>query len=231
MANFQLREKAIQLRFKGATYGQIKKALGVTKSTLSDWLRNLPLTEKQLELLSYSRLKSREVARERYRNTRKGQKLARLKYIYQKQRKELLPLSEKELFLAGTFLYWGEGTKMHGRISISNTDPRVMKFVLYWMVYSLKIPAGKIKVHLHLYNDMDFKQSINFWSEILGLPKSQFRKPYIKKTNREGLTHKGFGYGTCKLYVYSVTLSERVAMAIKSISDSYGVKDKTFWYN
>ncbi len=142
-----------------------------------------------------------------------------------------MPLTKKELFLAGLFLYWGEGDKKSGRVCISNTDPRIVKFALYWMINVLKIPRKKIKVGLHLYKDMSVEESINFWSKHLNIPKQQFNKPYIKSTNRAGLTYKSFGHGTCKLYVGSVVLSEMMAMSIKAISDQYGDKDEIFWYN
>lgn len=231
MAKTLLRERAIKLRIQGYTYGQIKRELKLAKSTLSSWLRNLPLDEKQFELLSKNRERAKDLAVERYIETRKKQKLTRLKLVFNEQYEMLLPLSEKELFLCGLFLYWGEGDKMHGRISISNTDPKVIKFALYWMTNSLKIPKKKIKINLHLYRDMNIREAINFWSETLGIVKTQFNKPYIKKTNRAGLTYKSFGHGTCKLYFGSTLLSEKIAMSVKVISDQYGAKNDLFWYN
>lgn len=231
MAKIILREQAIKLRTQGHTYGQIKRELKVAKSTLSGWLRNLPLDEKQLELLAKNRERAKDLAIERYIETRKNQKFARLKLVLNEQCRKLLPLSEKELFLCGLFLYWGEGEKRHGIISISNTDPRVIKFALYWMTNLLKIPREKIRINLHLYKDMSIDEATNFWSNILDIPKIQFNKPYIKKTNREGLTYKSFGHGTCKLYAGSVLLSEKIAMSIKAISDKYGAKNNLFWYN
>ena len=231
MAHYILREKVIKLRLQGATYGQIRRSLGVSKSTLSDWLRNLPLTREQMELLSINRERAKDLGREKFRITYKKKKLKRLRSVYKEQWDKFIPLSENELFLAGVFLYWGEGDKMHGHVTISNTDPRVIKFSLYWMIYSLKIPKEKIKVGLHVYKDMNIKETISFWSKTLGMPKNQFRKPYVKKTNRSELTYKGFGRGTCKLYAGSVILSEKIAMTIKAISDKYGAKDEIFWYN
>ncbi|HSX40517.1 MAG TPA: hypothetical protein VLF68_02795 [Candidatus Saccharimonadales bacterium] len=231
MAKRILREQAIQLRLQGKTYGQIKRELGIQKSTLSGWLRKLPLTDTQQEILSKNREMNLDLGREKYRETRQKQRLERLQKIFSQQENALLPLTARELFLAGVFLYWGEGEKTHGVVSISNTDPRVVVFALLWMTKSLKIPKEKIKIQLHLYKDMDSEDAINFWSKKLAISKEQFRKPYIKKSNREGLTYKSFGHGTCKLYFGSVLLSEKIAMSIKAISGFYGAKDTLFWYN
>ncbi len=231
MSKILLREQAIKLRIQGYTYGQIKRELNLAKSTLSGWLSKLPLNEEQLELLSKNQERSKDLSREKYIATRKKQRLARLEQVLNQQNDSLLPLSGKELFLSGLFLYWGEGEKRHGVISISNTDPKVIKFALYWMTNSLEIPRGKIRINLHLYKDMNRDEATSFWSDTLNIPTTQFNKPYIKKTNREGLTYKGFGHGTCKLYAGSVVLSEKIAMSIKAISDKYGAKSALFWYN
>ena len=84
---------------------------------------------------------------------------------------------------------------------------------------------------MHLYKDMNVGDAIKFWSKTLIISKEQFYKPYIKKTNREGLTYKNFGHGTCRLVSGSTYLSEKIAMSIKSISDKYGAKSEIFWYN
>ncbi len=230
MAHILLREQATKLRLKGYTFGQIKRELGIAKATLSNWLSKLPLTEEQLLLLDKNKLSSRDIAVEKFRNTYKEKRLVRLKKIYCEQEK-MLPLSEKELFIAGLFLYWGEGEKKLGRVSVSNTDPKIIKFTLIWMTQALRIPKEKIKAALHLYKDMDIEESTNFWVDVLDFSKMQFTKPYIKNTNREGLTYKGFGHGTCKIYHHNVELSQKIAMSIKTISDFYGEKDEIFWYN
>lgn len=231
MAHKALRTEAIRLRLQGYTYGQIKRELNLAKSTLSDWLKNLPLSEETLQNLSKNREISRDIRVERFRQTYRNKWISRLSKILTKQERLLLPLSERELFIAGAFLYWGEGSKHRGWVSISNTDPRVILFSLYWMTKNLKIPKKRINVRLHLYSDMNIEEEITFWSATLGIPKAQFKPPYIKKTTREGLSYKSFGHGTCNLITFNMGLSEKIAMSIKAIAGYYGAKSELFWYN
>jgi len=59
------KEKAIKLRLEGQSYSQIKAELGVSKSTLSGWLGDYPLSSERINELrahSFKRI-------ERYRNT------------------------------------------------------------------------------------------------------------------------------------------------------------------
>jgi hypothetical protein len=219
------RQKAIDLRKKGKTYGQIRQELGITKSTLSDWLSKYPLSKEQLALLGKNKANSRQIAIEKTSIAKQKKHQFRIESTYKEQKKYWVSLSQKELEIAGLFLYWGEGNKrLNGSVFINNTDPSVLKFALYWYLKGLRISKEKIKVDLHLYSDMNIQEEISFWSRALKLPVSQFRKPYIKASTRVGIDQKGFGHGTCGLNVNDVLLKEKIIMGIKAISDYYTLK-------
>jgi hypothetical protein len=225
MARIIDRQKAIDLRKQGKTYGQIKQELGIAKSTLSDWLSEYSLSEEQLNLLKLNKEQSRQVASEKNRVTKRKKHDKRLDIAYQKEKKRWKSLTKREIELAGIFLYWGEGAKlMNGAVFLNNTDPQVLKFTLYWMTYTLGVSKEKIEVFLHLYNDMDIKKEMEYWSKELKMPLAQFAKPYIKESLRVNLTQKGFGHGTCGLRVCDVLLKEKIMMAIKAIADDYSSK-------
>ena len=223
MARTIERQNAIKLRKQGKTYGQIKKKLGISKSTLSDWLSKYPLSQEQLNFLKQNRKYNRQVAIEKTIIVKQKKREVRIQSTYREQQKYWVSLSQRELELAGIFLYWGEGNKrLDGSVFLNNTDPKVMKFALYWYINGLKIPKEKIKVALHLYNDMNVEDEITFWSKILNMPLSQFRKPYIKSSTRINIDHKGYGHGTCGLVVNDVRLKEKLMMSIKALADYYG---------
>jgi transposase len=49
------KRQAVELRGKGMSYGLISEKLGISKSTLSNWLKDLPYTpnEQVLSRISY----------------------------------------------------------------------------------------------------------------------------------------------------------------------------------
>ena len=201
------------------SYSQIKKILKVSKSTLSLWLRNYPLSKQRIrELRDWN-----EQRIERCRETKRKKKEERLNQFYKEQKKLLFPFNKREFFLAGLFLYLGEGKKSDlFELSLSNTDPSIIKFFIAWLLKSLLVPKEKIKIHLHLYNDMDIKKEVEFWSKTLDIPLNQSTKPYIKKTSSSRINHKGgFGHGTCNAKVGDARLTEKVHMAMKAITDKY----------
>lgn len=225
MARIKDRQKAIELRKQGKTYSEIRRKLRIPKSTLSNWLSKYPLTREQLELLEKTIKRNKDLAVERCRLTKQKKREMRLKRLYQEGRKRLLPLPKGQFYLSGLLLYWGEGSKsLRSAISLNNTDPKVVKFYLYWLTKALKIPKNKIKVYVHLYSDMDIQKSLEFWSKELKISLNQFNKPYIKKSKRVDIDHKGFGHGTCTLAVHDVRLRERIMMEINAIADYYSEK-------
>lgn len=225
MAKILDRRKTIELRKLGKTYNEILQEVKVSKSTISSWLSSYPLTSKQAKLLDKSRKRRKYFSIEKVRITKQRKRESRLLETYKNEGVRWSSLNKKELELAGLFLYWGEGNKrLNGPISLNNTDPQVLKFTLYWLLYGLKIPRDKIRVYLHLYSDMDKKTELQYWSKELSLHLGHFTKPYIKESKRENVDHKGFGHGTCGLVVSNVLLKEKIMMGIKAIADRYSKK-------
>ena len=144
----------------------------------------------------------------------------RLKEVYKKVSKDIGQFSKREIFLLGLFLYWGEGTKRASySTQLTNTNPAMLIFFIKWLQL-LGVDKKDLKVKLHLYSDMDIKESIAFWSKILKIDISQFKKSYIKETTLKSITYKnGFGKGTCCVIFEDRDLWEYIMMGLKYISD------------
>jgi len=218
MVNSFLHIQAIELRKQGKSYSQIKQVLGLSKSTLSGWLKDMPLSRKEIDALLWHN----EKRIEKCRNTKLQHKEEKNKQEYEYASKNILPLSDRELLIAGLFLYWGEGGKTNeAQTVISNIDPKLVQFAVYWLMKCFHIRKDKFKAKLHIYSDMDEEKSISYWMNILGFERTQFNKTYIKKTRIRNLSYKGFGYGTCNVYIGSVDVKRKIMMGIKAIADNY----------
>lgn len=210
------KQKAIALRKKGYSYSQIKEKLGINKSTLSGWLYDMPLSEKRIrELRDFSPKRI-----ERYRNTMRVKREVKNQMAYQKIAKMIGNISDREFLISGLFLYWAEGSKTKKfSIGLTNTNPAMLVLFIKWLQF-FNVPKSKLKIHLHLYSDMNIKKQINFWSKTLNIPISQFRKPYIKKTTLSSITYtNGFGQGTCSVILENGEISTQVMMGIQYIQD------------
>ena len=209
------------MRKEGASYSQIKAKLKVSKSSLSLWLHNMPLPEKRLrELRDWNAVRI-----ERFSNTMRRKREGRWSEVRKRVAKDIGKFSKRELFITGLFLYWGEGAKTSvASTSLSNTDPAMIRFFIQWLEL-LGVPKNRLRVYVHLYSDMDIKQELRYWSKTLDLPLSSFRKPYIKTSNRSGLSYsQKFTHGTCNVIYGNRDVSEYVLMALDYIRTEFAPK-------
>lgn len=222
MARYKQKSEAIKLRKKGYSYSQIKEKLGISKSTLSGWLQPYPLSEKRIRELRDNNPKRIE----RYINTMRKKREYGFSIAYDQAKKDIGTLSERELFIAGFFLYWAEGGKTRrSTLVFTNTDPGMLKMYIKWLAL-LKVPKEKLKVKLHVYKDMSVEGEISFWSKELGINKAKFNKTWVKKSKMTNLTYKNnFGHGTCNIILNDTSLAVYVLMGIKFIGNVMGSSD------
>lgn len=218
-----LKEIAIGLRLTGMSYSQIKERVKVSKSTLSNWLEKYPLSESRMRELRDFNTKRIENCRK----TKLRKRQEKLILIYKDASRSLGTLSKRELFIAGLFLYWGEGTKAaRDVVALTNTDPSMIKFFIKWLQI-IGVNKKDLRVKLHLYSDMDVEDKTNFWSKTLKIPLTNFRKPYIKDSKFSSLTYKNsFGHGTCMVSYGNSNIHNKIIMSLKFIRDCMDGKYK-----
>jgi len=219
MAKRKDKEKnlALKLREEGKSYSEIRESVEVSKSTLSLWLRERPLSSDQMKRVRD--LSSKRI--ENYRRTCAKRRDLQLEDAFKNVGKVICSLSEREKFIAGMFLYWGEGLKSgNTQTSIANTDPSMIKFFLNWL-YQLHVPKNKIRLRLHLYSDMNAVREEIYWSRELGISRKQFRKPYIKNSQLSDVRHSkgGFGHGTCNVIYGNREFNDFVLQGVKYLQN------------
>lgn len=225
--NKKLRQKATDLRVnKNLSYTEIRKRLGVPKSTLSYWLREFPLSEERILELRRNGWKKGEAAREKFRSTMRKKKEEKAKEIYKQKFKEFKDISDDAFFTAGLMLYLAEGDKkVDSRINLANTDPEVIQFFIVWLDDFLDIDRNKIKIQLHLYENMDIVKEENFWRDVLSVDISQMYKTQVRKLKKSSFTYQGsHRHGTCSIYILGVESKRELMMSIRAFMDIYKSK-------
>lgn len=191
-----LKERALRFRKQGNSYGDIVKKLGISKSTASYWLRNVPLSPehrakyytKQIQILTLGP-KSQKVRRSREVET-----------ILQAAKEEIkFPLSGQTLLLMGAALYWGEGSKGNST-QITNSDPALILFMVHWIEKVLGISSKNLKARLNIYPQQNELLIKKFWSMLTGIPFKNFGKSYVKPLNK-GYKKNNLYYGTIRVEI------------------------------
>lgn len=202
-AKDDLRETAVAMRKEGRSYREIQAVVGVAKSTLSLWLRDVPLTDDQqraLELRGPAATSARAAE-----NRVVG---ARRRAVVQAQAKaQITELSESELFVAGVVAYWAEGAKnkpwREGQsVKFMNSDPKLIRLFLSWLRL-IGVSPDRLIFRLHIHESADSSDAVAFWSEVVGAPRSQFGNCTIK-THKPTTIRKNVGpeyHGCLLVYV------------------------------
>jgi len=172
------------------SYGLISGQLGVSKSTLSNWLKDLPYTPNEQVL---SRIKRGQGA---YGLRRRQMRIDEISDLKTQGIFEIGKVSKRDLWMIGLGLWIGEGSKTMEQIRLVNSDPRVVHLFIYWLREICELEDQNITVAMHLYPDSDELSSIKYWMNITKLPKKQFRKTQIdrrldKKRSKLGKTPHG----------------------------------------
>lgn|SRR3989338_3990424 len=192
----KLKQSAISLRHKGLSYKEIGQKIKMTKSTLSYWLKDVPLKEehrrrlytKQIEVLS------------RGSQSQKERRFREVETIISNAQKEIrTPISREDLKLMGAALYWGEGSKGK-RVVITNSDPRLIKFSVLWIKSVFNTSPSQLEAQLNMYPQQNEKDLKKFWSELTGIPLENFGKTYVKPLSKNYKKNNLY-YGTIKIGV------------------------------
>ncbi|MDQ3737969.1 MAG: helix-turn-helix domain-containing protein [Actinomycetota bacterium] len=164
---FVERERARQLRAQSWTLLDIATELGVSKSSVSIWVRDVEFAPNP-----------RRRARRPRPSSLLVRKLAEIERLNAEGVVEIGTMTDREFLIAGVALYAGEGFKGDGPVGMANTDPRLLKMFVTWLRRNFEIDESRLRVRLYLHEGLDLEAAERFWRELLGIPRTQFRKPY-----------------------------------------------------
>lgn len=218
------RERALELRIgQQLGYGAIAKELKVSKSTLSRWLQDMPLSEDRILTLRRDAWGRGEAKRERFRQTMRAKRDERERLIYLQQKRKFSNISKEALYIAGLLLYEAEGDKKsRSDIAFTNTDPAMVFFFARWIVRFLGMPKKKLRIQLHLYENMDIRAEESFWIKQLGLTTKQLWKSQVRPLRPKSFSYRDTSrHGTCKLYIGSVPKKTELRLSIRAFFDTY----------
>jgi orotate phosphoribosyltransferase-like protein len=196
-------DEARRLRRAGWSVPDIASKLGVSRGSVSVWVRDLPrpgdtLTPDQRAAESMRR---RELADARYYEPRRARKARARQECLEQAAAAVRDLSERELLLVGAALYWAEGSKskpyrQDDRLTIINSDVGLISVVLRWLRL-LGIEDDRLSFRLSIHETSDVSSAENWWRERLDRD-IRFAKASLKRANpRTKRLNTGANYHGC----------------------------------
>jgi transcriptional regulator with XRE-family HTH domain len=191
--------QARELRAQGLSYKEIAARLGVSKSSVSLWVHDLPVPER----LSYEETRKRAAeGSARYaaaqRQVRSAQHAAEREVIAA----QIGELSDRELLIAGAIAYWCEGSKSKpyrevDRVTFINSDPNLVRFFLRFLQVA-GVPQEDLTFRIYIHETADVAAAERFWLDLTGAEAHQFRRATLKHHNPKTIRkNTGDAYHGC----------------------------------
>jgi hypothetical protein len=183
----ELQAKARRMRAENRTLRDIADTLGVSKSSVSLWVRDIPVEIR------------RGVPVNRRTSSLQVTKLAEIEECNRRGGERLGALSDEAFLAAGAALYAGEGSKSEGKVLFANTSAEMVAFFCAWLRGFFVIDEARMRVRVYLHDGLDLDAAEEHWSLVTGIPRAQFRAPYraVADSSIRSTRHE-FGCG----YVY-----------------------------
>lgn len=203
------KEVARRLRSEGKSIKEIERLIGVRRSSISTWVRDVPLTEEQKKRLAARTLSLDVLERRRQTRLSNGYK-ARYPFL-QMGVSDIEALKTIDLFMLGLGLYWGEGSKTaRGTIELSNTDPRIIQIYILFLTNICGFPKNRLRAHVGVHSHIASNEAEKYWSRISGIPVSQFYKTSMQKSRAGNGERDVLPYGTFSVSVHNTEMRIRL---------------------
>lgn len=212
------RKEAIKLRQKGMAMGEIAEKLGVAKSSVSYWVRDVKLTKEQRNTLNKNGHSVEAI--EKRRLSRLANLNAKRDAIMKDASIEAQSLVHNPLWCFGVSLYWGEGGKTQNMARIANSDPAVIEIMMRFFTEVCAIPEQKFRGHIHAFAHCDEKKAERYWSDVSGIQQSQFFKTYKKQSSASKHKRDSLPYGTFQIYIHDTDFFFRMMGWIEYIKNT-----------
>lgn len=213
------RELARKLRREqGLSLNEIAAITKCSKSSISLWVRNVPLQKAQADRLA-KHMKNKWEA-----NRHKG--TLTMQANYRKVRdaafqKGVTRLSNDTLFAIICSIYWGEGSKKQRGFSISNCDSDMINFVSKWLI--TEGYRDRIILSVTYYEKKISEHGIrSYWqNQLSNLDELHINQIYIRKlpTSSKGkqASRNRQPYGTAVLSCWDVKLLNEILGGIHAL--------------
>ncbi len=184
MAKSKKMLEARTLRREGKSIKEIAKSLTVSVGSVSSWCRNVVLTNFQIENLARRSTDPFFGKKQEYILKRKRETDNKIRNLREQGIEEIGKLTTREIFLIGVALYWGEGFKKDHQVGLANSDIKVAKFFMYWLLRCFSLTSSQLifRVTVNASYKERIREIEEYWAQELNVSISDFSKPFFQNT-------------------------------------------------
>lgn len=206
------------LLLEGYSYSQIKHELSISKGSISYYFKHLSKLD-QSKIRNF-RIKNWQLSYAKKTQEIKEGKSNEEKFLRDNSAKTINNISKRELLLIGSSLYWAEGGKTNRwGLQFSNSDKNMIVLIMKYFREVVRVPEEKFYMQMMLHSNVDENISLNYWSRITHVNKSQFKKACysLSKRSKQLRNINKLPYGTLQIRVHNKNLTQQVYGYIEGI--------------
>ena len=213
------REKARLLRrHEGRSIKEIASLLGVARSSVSLWVRDIELTREQ-----HAALQARNGLHDRQRLARAVMsENARCRRRDAQAEGRRRAKTGDRLYVAGCMLYWAEGSRNRNRLVFTNSDPEMVRIFVTFLRRRFRVDPNRVRVTCNLFADHKQRQHEieQFWIRVTGLPPASLCKSTVNhySPHRQKKRKNKLPYGTCRVVVNSTEIVQTIYGSIQELA-------------
>ncbi len=212
---------AIKLRKQGKSYNEIHKLLNIPKSTLSGWFSGLRFSKYiKIKLINEAKnIWARNITN--YNKRRAAAILEKARKIEDVESKKIKNISNRELWLLGTALYWAEGSQRERwQVRFTNSDPNMIRFIMHYFRNICNVKEEKFRLTLQIHPNVSEERARRYWCNIAKIPSSQFYKTIVSvsKASKNKRELKRLPYGTLKISISDVNIINKIKGWLKGLT-------------
>jgi transposase-like protein len=205
-----VREKARKLRLeKRLSIVEIADRLGLPKTTIWYWVRDLPLARPRRA--NAGQRKGNRAMREKYRRLRDE--------AYARGRSEFTELASDPTFRDFVCMYIGEGYKRNRNcVALNNSDPAVVKLAARWI---RRLANNPVRYTLQHHADQDVPALCEFWAHELEIDSNDLAVQL--KSNSNGLSVRTWRsrYGLVAVSTHDTALRARLQAWMDRVQEEW----------
>ena len=173
----------VSLRRGGHSLPEIMRATQRGSSTVFAHVKNVQVLQANIQSLKLKQGGSRERSQKAWAEA-------------STRAKEILgtSLSEDQRLFLLLGIYWGEGNKKE--LNLINSDPGLIKTFISCLK-DIGVENDELKISLRIYEDIDRRKSIRFWSDFLSIDQGRITSVEVLRGRKSGKLE----HGMCRVRV------------------------------
>ena len=212
-------------REQGQSIKEIARAVGVSRSSVSLWVRDIELSGAQLDALrSRNPILNGQLAGARSRSAR-----ARSLRLDAQTGGRAAARRGDPFHQAGCMLFWAEGSRHRNAVHFTNSDPQMLAFFARFLRTFFDPAPERMRVWCNLHADHAerLREVEDFWLAAVDLPPACLIRSTVNvhsAASRRKRTNM-LPWGTCRLTVHSTAIVQHLYGAIQE----YGGFERPEW--